>query len=162
MQVAQVEVALPVTVVELVHMKLTDGSPVRVRCEAVDEMVMLELFGLPGASPPAAGDEDATSATDSTVEVKALMAMAPPLVHDATVLLLGDREVRPAFHCDDSHATPGSIPWRMVQIADKQKVVVGILQNSGARGAAEASFSGGDGKGSGDGLGTDPPGEGLG
>jgi hypothetical protein len=151
-------VALPVKVVELANLKMQDGSPVRVRCEAVDELVMAELLGLPGAKP-VSSEGSALSKED---EVRALVAMAAPLVHSSTVLLLGDREVRPAFYCDDEHRVDGAIPWRMVRVQDKVNVVVTILGNSGADGAAEASFHGDDREGGGDSVGTLEAGEGVG
>ena len=40
------------------------------------------------------------------------MGKVPALVHNGTSFVNGDAIVRPAFHCDDAHAVPGSVAWR--------------------------------------------------
>lgn len=151
------DIALPVEIVELERLKTKAGEPVRIQCEAVDEMIATEPYGLPGARVPVE-DSQRVSKRDRIAET---LAKAPPIIHAGTVLINADgSEIRPAFHCDEAHAVPGSIPWRLVCVPDKLKVVYSIMSLSGYGGAAEHRFSGGDGGGAVHGVGAVAGGEG--
>lgn len=154
------QVVLPQRLVELKYLKDVNGAPVRVLCEAVDELVVLEMFALPGARASASAEG---AEPDLNAMASQLLELAPALIRSATSLTNADGSpLRPAFHSDDSTAVPGSIPWRLLRLEEKLDVVLAILQLSGVGGAAGAGFPGGDGKGSGDGVGAVAPGTGDG
>ena len=118
------EIALPVRLVELKDLKTNDGAPVRVLCERRDELFVQEQFALPGERGSV--DEPATAETPEAKRenAKRLLDRAPGLIHAATALVGADgREVRPAFHCDEAHAVPGSFPWRLMSLGDKLRVI---------------------------------------
>ena len=151
------DIALPVCDVTLKHLQDTAGQPVVVRCEAVDEVVMAETFGLPGVvQAQAVPDKDKRN-------VRYLIETGPMLVHSGTALR-GKAEgewVRPALHADDAHAVPGSVPWRLLRIEDKALVVEAILTLSGYGGAALPSFPDADQARREDGAGAVAPGGGV-
>lgn len=147
------EIALPVRLVELKHLKTQSDAPVRVRCEAVDEVVLADLFGLPGLV-----DAQKIAEKDER-HVRYLIEAGPALIHAATALSASDgSEIRPAFHADEAHAVPGSVPWRMLRFEDKAIVVETILSCSGYGGAASPSFPDGKRAGAADGAGDLAPG----
>lgn len=151
------DIALPQRIVELKHLKTRAGEPARVQCEAVDELVVAEMFGPPGARPESVSQG---GERDREAETRLLLACSPAMVHVATALAGDDGgEIRPAFHCDEAHAVSGSFPWRMVRFEDKLDVILAILELSGVGGAAGAAFHGSEREGSGDGVGIVAPGE---
>jgi hypothetical protein len=149
------EIALPVRLVELKDLKTKAGDPVRVLCERRDELFVQEQFALPGErgslDEPAAPDTPESKRENA----KKLLDRSPVLIHSATVLIGADgREVRPAFHCDEAHAVPGSFPWRLMSLGDKLRVITAILDESGFGGAADSKFSGEDAEGTTHGVGA--------
>lgn len=141
------EIVVPTKMVELRSLKTVHGAPVVVCCERRDELFISEMFLLPGARPsegdspskePVRGSEDQRLA-----EAKRLLAVAPGLIHSATSFVdTSGMAVRPAFHCDEASAVPGSFPWAMVALEDKLRVIVGCLEVSGFGGAADVEFPG--------------------
>lgn len=132
------EIALPVEVVELKHLRTNDGGPVFVRCEAVDELVAMETQGLPGERPPI--EQKELTPDQKRARAKKNFEEAAALVHNGTSFLNGDDVVRPAFHCDDAHAVPGSVAWRHLSVEDKVRVINGITRVSGYGGAEDVRF----------------------
>lgn len=164
------DIALPVEVVTLKHLRTRADEPVRVRCEAVDEVVVAGVMrGLPGLRPKSVGDDAPVEASEEAAfeSVRELNALAPALLEAGTVLVLGDgSEVRPAFYFDDAKPRhPKSIPGRLLRIEDKSLMVEAILRVGGylpGGQADEASFHGVERGGAGGGVGTVPAGEGVG
>ena len=159
------DVVLPVEVVTLVHLKSRNGEPVRVRCEAVDEVVITTLLdALPGGRPPTlASGDDSPEATRENLRL--FNQHGPPLIEVATVLDDGNGgEVRPAFWFDPNkprHAQ--SLPGRILRLEDRVLLAQSILRLSGyLGGAAGADFHGTNGEGVGGGVGTVAAGEGNG
>lgn len=143
------EIELPIRAVELKHLRTRDGKPVVVFVEGRDELWVKEQLGLPGDVP---GEPKSSAEKDQ--HTRSLLNVAAPLIHQLTWLSGASGPIRPAFHCDESHAVPGSVPWAMVRLADKLAVVTTLLDLCGCGGAAEARFSGEDGEGSSHGVGA--------
>lgn len=146
------DIELPIKVVELEHLKTRSGDRVKVLCEAVDELEAVKAFGMPGEH---AGGVNASTTAIEVVDI--MDKIAPSLLHGATALADGDGNptIRPAFHFDDDHKVPGSIPARYLRLSDKILLITAILNNSGLGGAVpEAQFPAGDGEGLSRGVGT--------
>lgn len=162
------DVELPVVVVELKHLKDRLRQPVRVLCERVDELTLLEVLGLPGERAPEVAEGDAAAATADPLEnARALERVAPRLIEAGTALDCRDPEsgavtrVRPAFYFDEARPHhPRSLPGRYLRAADKEALVRGVmLAGNYLGGDAEAgSFPGGERGGDGDGVGAAPAG----
>jgi len=107
-----------------------------------------EQFALPGERG-SLDEQDAPETPESKrANAKKLLDRSPGLIHAATALVAADgREVRPAFHCDEAHAVPGSIPWRLMSLGDKLRVITACLDLSGFGGAADSKFPGEDDEG---------------
>lgn len=132
------DIELPVTIVELEHLKTKTGERVRVRCEAVDELDAAKAYGMPGQH---GANPDGSSSSLDVINI--VDKVAPVLIHGATVLADadGNHTIRPAFHFDEEHRVNGSIPARYLRMSDKMALITAILHNSGLGGAAsEASF----------------------
>lgn len=176
------DVVVPVRTVELKHMR-TKAGPVRVQCEAVDEVIVLKVRrALPGLHPPKSGVEEVKDellgetpkptrsveeALDDAIEnAETLKRMAPPLIEAGTALLGdGGEWVRPAFYFDEATPRhPQSIPGRLLRVDDIEALVTAILQ-CGDFGAVEGDapesggFPDGDGVGADGGVGTPSAGE---
>jgi hypothetical protein len=132
------KIARPVEVVQLKHLRTEDGEPVCVRCEAVDELVAMESNGNPGEHAPI--DEAKLTLEQKRARAKKNLDEAAAVVHLGTSFVSGDSIVRPAFHYDEAHAVPGSIPWRYVSVEDKVLIVNTVLRLTGYGGAEDARF----------------------
>ncbi len=131
-------IARPVEVVELKHLRTVDGGLVYVRCEAVDELVAMESHGNPGEHAP--NDEAPLTLQQKHARAKKNLDEAAAVVHLGTSFVSGDAIVRPAFHYDEAHSVPGSIPWRYVSVEDKVLIVNTVLRLTGYGGAEDARF----------------------
>jgi hypothetical protein len=161
------QVALPVEPVALTHMKTVDGAPVVVLCEAVNEMKVYEVLGLPGLRTKGM-DEPADTPEGKEARAKFLITLGPLLLPLGTSLAGDDGgpPIRPAFHFEDGDGPAGALPGRLLRVQDIVKMVVSILQLSGFGGAAEgAEFPDGEREGRSDsggavaaveGVGADP------
>lgn len=162
------DVVLPTVVVELRHLRTRAGEPVRVRCEAVDELVIVDTMrGLPGLKVKSVDDGMGTPTdSDSAMEhVRELARLAPALIEAGTSLAGADGDVRPAFTFGSSGLDPRAIPGRMLRVEDKVALVDAILRCSGylPGGPADAgAFPDGGRGGADDGLGAVSAGEGVG
>ena len=56
------DIVLPQEVVELQHLKMRDGTPVRVTCEGLDELTLLDLTGGLSGQRPAVDTQEAVAA----------------------------------------------------------------------------------------------------
>lgn len=141
------EVALPIRDVTLEHLRTTAGNPVVVRCELVDELVLLEATkGLPGAVTPEV--EAAAKSMDPTADAKAMMAVAPALLESGTGLMGPDGALlRPAFYAGPVAPHALCIPFRLLRVADVSKMVQAIMELGGYVGGAAAPGSFPDGIG---------------
>lgn len=151
------DIVLPARIVELQHMRTRDGSPVRVQCESIDELRLVDIVkAWPGLGvPPPAGSLPDLSAED---QVRVVSTMAPAVIEAGCVLFHdgpdGRTEVRPAFYFGDRSTNPHSIPGRMLRASDIVKLVEAVLQCSGYMkggpadsGAFHGGVGGGDGAG---------------
>lgn len=151
------DIALPVEVVTLKHLRTRDGLPVRVRCEGVDELAITEVMQrLPGGVVPSV---NADAPVDPAEAVRTLDAYGCPLIERATALVGADgSEVRPAFYFDSSTPhDPRSLPGRFLRVEDRTALVTCILKLCGYVGEDSldgAGFHGADGGGAGDGMGA--------
>lgn len=141
-------IKLPVSDVELKHLTDASGNPVVVRCERVDEVVVLRsLKTLPGSRDGDAEREAELEQRAMTVEEQIAVGerldqMAMELVPVGTALAAeGGTMVRPAFYFGDVPPYPGAVPWRMLRMEDKSALVTAILQVSGFGGGPAASTS---------------------
>ena len=165
------EVAIPIEVVELAHLRTKDGKPVRVNCERLPEDLLLEAVGLPGApddgkknDEPEPDPKKDPAAARARLEQKVndarrLAALLGPLIEAGTWLEGDDgEEVRPAFYFDASkprHAA--SIPGRYLRAADIERLGIAILRVGGyIGGAADEGTFHGNKKGRADRLGAPP------
>lgn len=101
------DVALPIEYVPLEHLKTSAGEPVIVRCEAVSEMVLAEIWqALPGGRPPDVR-VDSEGNSDPLDQMRSLNSYAPRLI-EAGCVLEGPEgsEVRPAFFFEDQAPLP--------------------------------------------------------
>ena len=132
------DVALPVRVVELAHLKTTAGEPVRVGCNPVDAVRIAMLVGLPGYRPPAIASEGANAgATDSVSRIEEFLESAPAIIESGTFLLDAEgREVRPAFFFGDQPPHPLAIPARNLFFDDLVLLSTTILELGGLIGGA--------------------------
>lgn len=160
------DVALPIEIVTLEHLRTLAGEPVQVRCEMLDEVTMADLLGPPGARPSQAGeaaDDPEISAGLDDTKIRRINDSAPILLPAATALLGDDGAlIRPAFYFTDAQKVPGAIDGRYLRLADRALLVSSILKLSGLGGAAGAEFHGGKREGGGNGVGDLAPGEGDG
>lgn len=119
--------------IELPELTTADGSPARVQCDRLEETFILRNLGLPGAR---AGAEK----LDRVAQLEAMLKSAP-IVHAGTAFAGPDGgEVRPAFHCDEAHAVPGSVPWDSLSFDSKLEVMNTLLELGGFGGAAAHQF----------------------
>lgn len=155
------DIVLPVEVVTLKHLRTAAGEPVRVRCECINELALVEILqALPGARPDTGPD---VSGDDPIAMVKKLASVAPALIGLGTALDGPDGEVRPAFYWDGTARHPLSIPGRMLREEDILTLVVSLLKLGGYTGvAAGPEFSDEWGAGADGGVGTVAAGEGDG
>lgn len=160
------EVALPVEVVALKHLKTRSGKPVRVRCEAVDEVVIARVMqALPGLRPPGLEEPVPQDEATAFATVEHLNSLAPALLEVGTALMSPSGEwVRPAFYFDETKPRhPWSLPGRLLRVEDKSLMVEAILRIGGylpGGQADEGGFHGGKRSGDAGGVGTLPAGEG--
>jgi hypothetical protein len=157
------EVALPVEDVELSGkvLRSASGGPLVVRCEFVNEELILALTeASPGHAP-----EVGIVEKKSTVETaKALMKYAPGILEAGCSLIGPDgSEQRPAFHFGAAPKN-GSLPGRFLTMAEKLRLFLTILRLSGYIGGAADSvrFPGDKRTRGADGEGTVDAGEGNG
>jgi len=168
-------VRLPVEVVELLHLKTRDGQPVRVECEAIDELVVTQLLEtLPGDTVERIRMREQQKARGNAAEPATLLSRAkvferyaPALIETGTLLRDADgKEVRPAFWFDpDRPRHPLSIPGRLLRFEDKVLLVETVTRLSGYGGGAAAqgaTFHAGEQEGRPGGVGAVPPGEDVG
>lgn len=158
-------IQLPTMIVELVHLKTRDGSPVRVQCESIDELKLVDIVkSWPGLSVPLPAESVPNVPPEE--QVRMVSIMAPSVIEAGTVLhRLGGGEVRPAFYFGDTAPNPQSIPGRMLRASDIVLLVEGVLRCSGYMkgGPADSgSFHGRDGGGGGAGGAAGGDGQGLG
>lgn len=162
------DVMLPTSVVELKHLRTRTGQPVRVRCEAVDELVVVETMRtLPGLKVKSVDDGMGTPIdSDSAFEqVRELARLAPALIEAGTSLAGADGDVRPAFTFGSGTGDPRALPGKMLRVEDKVALVEAILRCSGylPGGPADAgSFPDAGRGGAGDGVGAVSAGEDVG
>jgi len=160
------DVAVPVVVVELLHMRTTSGEPVRVLCGGADELVLHKAVGLPGGRPPTL--EDDAGPRDAEADVEHLKRVAVPLLEAGTAFSDGNGgEVRPAFYWDPAKRVPGSIPGRLLRVEDLERLVTGVLRAGGyvetpGGESAAGAFHGGERGGTPVRVEPVPAGEGLG
>jgi hypothetical protein len=142
------DVVLPVEVVTLAHLRTRAGEPVRVRCEALDELVVADAFKrLGGERPPeVAALVDPTDLEAATETLRQLNVVAPALIEAGTSLDGPDgSEVRPAFYFGDRRPHPLSIPGRLLRQEDRVNLCATIMRLGGYMGgAAGATFHGGE------------------
>jgi len=157
------DIAIPVELVTLKHLKTKGNQPVRVRCEAVDEVVIAAVMrGLPGMRPKSVEEATHPQSDEEAFEsVSELNALAPALLEAGTALLgPGGRWVRPAFYFDETKPRDAfSIPGRLLRVEDKSLMVEAILRVGGylpGGQADEGAFHGGERVGNGDGVGVVP------
>lgn len=126
------EVAVPLEVVELAHLRTKNGDPVRVLCGGADELVLQRVMrALPGSHPPALED-DAGTGEEAETQVEHLKLVAPALLEAGTAFSDGaGGEVRPAFWWDPAKRVPGSVPGRLLRIEDLSALVTAVLRASG-------------------------------
>lgn len=152
------DVLLPVEVVTLTHLRTRAGEPVRVRCEALDELVVAEAFKrLGGERPPeVATAVDPTDVEAATEVLRQLNVVAPALIEAGTSLEGPDGlEVRPAFYFGAARPHPLAIPGRLLRQEDRVNLCAAIMRLGGyLGGAAGAGFHGGDGGGGDAGVGV--------
>jgi hypothetical protein len=155
------EVALPVEVVTLKHLKTRSGEPVRVLIENRDHMRFYDATKtLPGFGPRDTTAEEAVAQDPALAEemVRQNLAFAEPLIELCTVLVDEQgREVIPAFWFDPAKPRhPQSLPGRVLHEEDKVEMLNAILRVGGFLGgpAAEVSFPAGVGGGPADGGGA--------
>ena len=125
------DVALPVEVVELKHLRTLDGGPVRVLCGGCDELVIQAVVKvLPGAFPKGLeSDEDDAGTGVDLSHAERLKAIAVPLLEAGTAFSDGNGgEVRPAFYWNPEKRVAGSINGRMLRIEDLDRLVVAVLR----------------------------------
>lgn len=131
------DIALPIEDVALDHLRTHDGAKVVVRCERINEVLLLEATEMmPGGAP-----DDA--AGDALAQVRLVDRWAPALFRHGTALRGADgKEVRPAFYDGEVAPHPRSIPIRLLHEADKARLVVTLMRLGGYVGGAadEASF----------------------
>lgn len=153
------DIALPIALVSLEHLKTKDGAPVVVRCEGLSELVLAEAFGaLPGGRPRSV-EVDGEGVADPLEQMRALNAYAPRLIESGTSLIGPDgAEVRPAFFFGE-RPHPLSIPGRLLREGDKVLLLSAIMRLGGYGGAAEAELFPGERVGIGDGVGVVAAGE---
>ena len=145
------DVALPVEIVTLKHLKTKSGEAVRVRCEALSELVLADILkSLPGARP----EQTENVADDPMEAVRVMNTYAPPLIEKATSFVnSGGTEVRPAFWFTVS--TGDALPGRMLREEDKLLLVTTILRLGGyLADASEGAFPVQDGSGDAPSVGT--------
>lgn len=148
------DVALPMEVVELEFLRTVSGQPVRVLCEAVNELVIAEAFkALPGDGPKA-NDDAALDDDEAMRRIAMARKMAEPLIEQATALASEGGLLRPAFYFGAVAPHPRCIPGRMLREADVMKLLETICRLGGYGGATPASFHGADGTRGGNGVGT--------
>jgi hypothetical protein len=149
------EIVLPVRpkflLIELNDLFTATGARAVVRCDRCEEVLILRHLGLPGARPGIKVDEGEQKVS----QVEFILRNCAPVVHTATSFATSDGgEVRPAFHCDEEHAVPGSVPWDLTSLSDKLGVIQGLLELSGFGGAANATFPAGGSGGRAAGVGA--------
>ena len=139
------EIALPVEMVTLDHLKTKDGVPVTVRVEACDELVAVRtLQSLPGlrdAPKKKDGEEQDSGAVRASLEA-AVGAGLFDLIEQTCMLTGADGSLFPAFyfHEDRPHHAE-SIPGRLLRVSDKLKLASTVLRLSGfSEEAAGTSF----------------------
>jgi hypothetical protein len=151
------DIVMPVEMVELQHLKTRAGNPVRVRVEAVHELVIARILGaLPGSRDKA---PDETGEGPTLPDAEEMNSYSEPLIEAASSLVDYDgSEVRPAFYFNENSPNrhPRSVPGRMLRLEDRTLLVTTILRLSGYSGGAadEASFPDGKRKGGGGGDGA--------
>lgn len=153
------DIALPVALVALEHLKTKGGAPVVVRCEGLSELVLAEAFGaLPGGRPRGV---DVEGEADPLEQMRALNSYAPALIEAGTSLIGPDgAEVRPAFYFGE-RPHPLSIPGRLLREGDKVLLLSAIMRLGGYGGAADAELFLGERVGIDDGVGVVEAGEGA-
>lgn len=139
------EVALPIEIVTLKHLKTKAGDAVRVRCEALSVLVLADVLkALPGARPPQPEGEE----QDPLEMLRTMNAYALPLIELATAMVTSSgREVRPAFWFREK-VDPDSLPGRLLHEEDKMALVASVLRLGGYVDASEGAFPVPDGVGS--------------
>lgn len=156
------DIAQPILLVELKRLRNNDGTPVRVQCEAINELAALGDIGLPiGVSPQqkkAMQDELRTRALKDT----SFLMQRQHVVIEAGTMLLGPNgeEIRPAFWFTEQK--PGALPGRWLSAVDTSLMFRTIMELSGYIGgpAEQAEFPASDEVGSGDGVAPVDAGEG--
>ncbi len=157
------EVVLPVEFIKLSGraLRMPSGEPPLIRCEYIEEDLLMSLV----ESSPGHAPELGIKAKRSNVETaRALLKYAPGLIGAGCVLVGPDgKEQRPAFHFG-ADPKDGSLPGRFLTTPEKLRLLMTVLTLSGYVGGAADSvrFHGGDGAGSGGGVGTVDAGEGVG
>lgn len=135
------DIAVPVEMVKLEHLKTKAGEPVWVRCEALDETIITDIArALPGELP--AGEKSRN--TDPERNIREVLRMAPALIEAGTVLVGPDgAEIRPAFYftAEAHRRSPLSLPGHPLRVADKIALCEAIMRLGGyVGGAAGAGF----------------------
>jgi hypothetical protein len=138
------DIALPVDVLELKHLKTKDKQPVRVQVESVDQLTLMRLVGPPGSRPEESRDGD-KSPEEQLQAIGTLHEYGRKLIEMATCFVMETgEEVRPAFWFDpNTPRHPLSIPGRLLHFEDVTDTIIAILRVSGyLGGAAEETFRG--------------------
>ena len=152
------DIQLPIESVELEFLKTKDGEKVRVQCERVSELVMMELLmALPGGRPTAIQFSPERSPEEDLDSVRRLNLYAGPVIEAGTSLIDEQgNEIRPAFFFDAArphHAL--SIPGRLLRETEKTALVEAVLRLSGYLGGpAAGTFPDGERGGADGGVGT--------
>lgn len=126
------DVAVPERLVELLHLKARDGSPVRVKVYPISPLMAGRAgLALPGAMPSEVPSGEAQQEEQQKRQNMQLMLdLAAPIIEDCTALSRGDGgEVRPAFRFS---ADPGeSLPGRILHAEDLALLVETAMELAG-------------------------------
>lgn len=127
------DIALPIEVVELKHLRTKSGEPVKVLCGGADELVLQRVTKrLPGLDVPKMDDDLGQQPSDVESVASMLKAMAPAILEAGTALAADDgKEIRPAFYWDSKNAVSGSISGNLLRLEDLNTLVTAVLRAGG-------------------------------
>lgn len=151
-------VLIPSEIVTLDYLKTKGGDPVRVRCEAINEITILEsLKALPGQRPPRPGQDDVPidELTSKAEQVALILERGTPMILAGSFLLDDEGKAVAAFYASEPPPHPNCIPVRMLRSDDLFKLVESIARLSGFLGGeAEANTFRGERDGDGASVGV--------
>lgn len=148
------DVAVPRRVVALKRLRDRSGQPVRVACEAIDELVIQRITGAVPGIPAGLRRKDRNGEGDHVEpgEAEKVMPYAEQLIEAGVRMMHADGSEGPAFWFTAPIA--GALPGRFLSVSEKVLLFVTIMELCGYVGGHldEVRFPGGDGEGMGDGL----------